>query len=67
MEKFIKHFVRRIDGTWQCVSFAEVNGPNGHVQVTPGWCFTRSTNFMGVNLAEWLDREYEKQHPRSSP
>ncbi len=56
MDKFIEHFVRRSDGVWECVSFVEWSGPNGRIQVTPGSCFTRGTNFMGVDLAQWLDQ-----------
>ena len=67
MDKFIEHFVRRSDGVWECASFVEWSGPTGRIQVTPGSCFTRGTNFMGVDLAHWLDQEYERGRRRSPP
>jgi hypothetical protein len=32
--------------------------------ITPGSVFVRGTTFMGVDLAELLDEQYEKDHPR---
>ena len=60
MENFIKHF-RRIDqGHWRCFEPAEVRTPVGRIQVTPGTTFTRGTRFMNFDVAEALDRQYEK-------
>ena len=59
MQGFIKHFIRE-NGAWTCVSPAEFNGPNGRIQVAVGSRFTRGTNFMGIDLAEWLDDQYAK-------
>jgi hypothetical protein len=57
----IKHFVRLKPGLWECRSFAEIVGPNGRIQVTPGLRFVRGTRFMGADLAEWLEAEYERE------
>ena len=65
MEEFVKHFNLTSTGSWECISFAEIDGPNGRIQVTPGSRFTRGTSFMGVDLAEWLEEEYKKGKPRS--
>ena len=67
MENFIKRFIRISDGIWECVSFAELAGPNGRIQVTRGTRFTRGTNFMGIDLAELLDRQREKENRRTRP
>jgi len=63
MQNFIKLFVRVAPGMWICVRDGEFNGPLGRVQVTVGSAFTRGTNFMGVDLAEWLDEQYAKSPP----
>ena len=60
MENFIRYFVRLEPGKWTCVRNGELNGPTGRIQVTVGSTFTRGTNFMGVDLAQWLDEQYEK-------
>ena len=60
MQDFIKHFYHEPSGAWVCVSPAEFNGPNGRIQVSVGSTFTRGTNFMGIDLAEWLDNQHEK-------
>ena len=61
VEDFIKNFSRDADGAWICIRKAEFNGPNGRIQVTVGSRFTRGTNFMGVDLAEWLDEQRRKE------
>ena len=64
MEHFIRHFVRIHTGKWTCVRNGEFDGPNGRIQVAIGSTFTRGTVFMGIDLAQWLDEEYEKLQPR---
>ena len=59
MDNCMKHFVRDSSGAWECVSPAELAGPNGRIQVTPGLRVTKGTTFMGVDLAKWLDEQYE--------
>jgi hypothetical protein len=65
MENFIKHFVRVGPGIWTCVRNGEFQSPNGRIQVTVGTTFTRGTNFMGMDVAQWLDEQYEKTKPRA--
>jgi hypothetical protein len=60
MENVIKHFVRVQAGKWTCVRQVEFYGPNGRIQVSIGTTFTRGTNFMGADVARWLDEQYEK-------
>ena len=65
MDELIRHFVRIEPGKWTCVRSAEFNGPNGRIQVAIGSTFTRGTNFMGVDLAEWLEAQYERDRRRA--
>lgn len=65
MEKLIEHFVRLEPGKWTCVRSAEFNAPNGRIRVAIGSTFTRGTDFMGVDLAELLDEQYEQDQRRS--
>lgn len=60
MENFIKLFVRIERGKWTCVRDGEFVGPTGRIQVSIGSTFTKGTNFMGIDLAEWLDEQYDK-------
>lgn len=55
MENFFKSFRREIDGTWTCIEPATLDGPRGRIQVTAGSKFARGAEFMGVDLAKWLD------------
>lgn len=64
VENFIKHFVRVGPGIWTCVRNGEFVSPKGRIQVTVGATFTRGTSFMGMDLAEWLDEQYEKTKQR---
>jgi hypothetical protein len=57
MKNFIKHFVREGDGSWTCREHATLEGPQGRIQVTPGARFTPGTEFMGIDLAKWLDEQ----------
>jgi len=61
MQNFIKHFRRLGPGVWVCVESADLNLPQGRVQVTPGSQFTLGTKFMNLELAKMLDDQYEKQ------
>ena len=64
MQQFMKHFVREGDGVWSCVEHAELQLPEGRIQVTPGTRFTRGTTFMNVEIAKLLDEQYEKDRQR---
>ncbi len=56
MEGFLKAFERQPDDSWVCVSPAEWQSPNGRIQVTEGSRFAPGTVFMGIDLAELLDK-----------
>ena len=65
MTKFIKHFRRDPFGVWICQAPAEINLPEGRIQVTVGSRFAKGTKFMNVDLAERLEETYWKSegHP----
>jgi hypothetical protein len=54
---FTRHFQRRADGIWLCISAAELVTPRGRLKVTPGTCFAPGTSFMGVDIVAWLEAE----------
>jgi len=60
LQQFIKSFLREAPGVWACIAPATWAGPP-RVQVTPGKRFTRGNTFMGVDLAQLLDDQYEKE------
>ena len=64
MQNFIKNFVRDNAGAWRCISPADLNTPQGRIQVTPGTVFTRGTRFMNVDVAELLDEQRAKDQQR---
>ena len=55
MEELARNFRRKEDGSWTCVSAATFQGPNGRIQVAAGSTFHPGTEFMGVDLAQWLE------------
>lgn len=65
MKKFFRCFRRESVGVWVCIAPAELDLPQGRVQVAPGARFTRGTTFMNVELAGLLDAEHARQHPGS--
>jgi|SRR5688572_17154898 len=67
MDNFIKGFRRHPDGSWECIVSSTLDGPNGRIQVTQGTRVSPGTLYMGVDLAEWLEREAERQRLLSSP
>jgi hypothetical protein len=64
MHNFLANFKREGDGSWLCVSPAELLLESGRIQVAPGSRFTRGTRFMGVDLAELLDAQYRNDWAR---
>jgi hypothetical protein len=69
MDAFASHFSRNDDGSWTCTKAGTFQGPNGRIQVTPGSRFYPGTEFMGFDMAAWLDahaedRADERQQPR---
>ena len=64
MQKFIKAFVRDQYGAWRCIEPADLQTPQGRIQVTPGTVFTKGTKFMNVDIAELLESQYARDHER---
>ena len=62
-DMFARHFCRHRDGSWTCISPAEMNGPNGRVQVAAGSRFYPGTIFMGFDIAAWLEERYSEHAP----
>jgi hypothetical protein len=65
MQNFLKCFVRDQSGAWRCIAPADLQTPQGRIQVTPGSVFTKGTRFMNVDLAVLLDEAQAKEHRRS--
>jgi hypothetical protein len=63
MQNFSKCFVRDQSGAWRCIAPADLQTPQGRIQVTPGSVFTKGTRFMNVDLAALLD-EYQTKDQR---
>ena len=62
MQNFLKLFARIGPEMWTCVTSGEFNGPNGRIQVVPGSTFKKGTSFMGIDLANLLEDEYQKKN-----
>ena len=60
MRDFIRLFVRIGPGIWTCVRNGEFHTEAGRIQVAIGTTFTKGTHFMGMDLANALETEYEK-------
>jgi len=60
VDRFIKHFMRKADGVWECRRDAEIDLPEGRVEVAAGTVFTRGTTFMGIDMVELLEAEYRR-------
>jgi hypothetical protein len=48
-------FFRNPDGSWSCIAPVTLKHPTGRIEVAPGCTFIEGKNFMGVDLAEWLN------------
>jgi len=66
VKQFIKAFVRDRYGAWRCIAPADLQTPQGRIQVTPGTVFTKGTKFMNVDIAELLEAQYAKDHARDN-
>jgi hypothetical protein len=68
MKDFINKFERQSDGSWVCVSFAEITTVMGRIQVTEGTRFMPGTVFMAVDIVRLLEQEGEsKDHGKPAP
>jgi hypothetical protein len=59
MDEFASHFCRNDDGSWTCTKPGTFQGPSGRIQVTPGSRFYPGTEFMGFDMAAWLDENVQ--------
>ena len=57
MKDLLKHFVRDERGVWTCTIPADLECPAGRIQTTEGARFQAGRNFMGIDLARWLDEQ----------
>jgi hypothetical protein len=44
------------DGSWSCTAPVTLAHPTGPIPLAPGATFCKGATFMGVDVAEWLDR-----------
>ena len=64
MADILTSFHRDANGTWTCLDAVTIEHPRGRIQVTPGSRFSPGTNFMGVDLAAWLDEQLASSDSR---
>jgi hypothetical protein len=64
MRNILDSFIRDPDGKWRCVTPADLQLPEGRVQVVPGLVVARGRRFMNVDLAKLLDERYEEDPRR---
>jgi hypothetical protein len=64
MQNFSKCFVRDQSGAWRCIAPADLQTPQGRIQVAPGSVFTRGVDFMNVDVAALLDEQQAKDQQR---
>lgn len=57
-KNILKHFTRDARGRWTCIEPTVFDLPSGRIEVAPGTRLVRGTKFMGVDLAELLDKQY---------
>ena len=60
-----QHFERIAAGRWTCKEPIGFDIQRGHIDITAGSTFAVGTNFMGVDMAFLLDREYERRNGKS--
>lgn len=66
MKDFIKHFTRRHDGIWTCVSPFDLKLVQGRVQIKPGTRLVPGTLFMGIDFAGMLEDGFMKLNRHDS-
>ncbi len=49
-------FKKNPDGSWTCIKPVTIKGVIGEIQIGVGKTFTRGMQYMGVDLAELLDK-----------
>ncbi len=56
----LKAFRRNPDGSWSCIAPATLQHPTGRMEVAAGSVFMEGRDFMGVDLAAWLNEIHER-------
>lgn len=56
-----EHFERVGPGKWTCIKRIGFDIQRGRIDIAPGTTLTVETNFMGVDMAFLLHREYERR------
>lgn len=52
-------FKKNPDGSWKCIKPVTIENPkSGKIQLGVGLSFTRGVQFMGVDIAKWLDENH---------
>lgn len=54
-------FQKHADGSWSCLKACTVNVGNKKIVLTEGMKFDKGILFMGVDVTEWLDKNYASQ------
>ena len=49
-------FQKNPDGSWTCIKSVTIKGVIGEIQIGVGKAFTRGVQYMGVDIAELLDK-----------
>jgi hypothetical protein len=57
MGNYFISFRREKDGIWICLESVTIHHPNGSIEVTPGRSFKKGDEYMGIDLASWLDEQ----------
>jgi hypothetical protein len=53
----LKEFEKKPDGSWVCVQNSDITMKTGRIiRVPPGTVFKKGTKFVGVDMAEALDK-----------
>ena len=63
-QQAVTHFCKNPDGSWTCTSHVTLASPNGRIQVTEGSRFYPGRQFMGFDLARWLDEQQGRRANR---
>jgi hypothetical protein len=59
MKEYYRAFCRHADGSWTCVAPATLIHPRGRIQVAEGTRVHPGAIYMGVDLAAWLEEQYQ--------
>ncbi len=56
-QNICQSFRKNADGSWTSIQSVTITGQGGgQIQIGAGMTFTRGVQFMGLDLAAWLDQ-----------